>query len=244
MIYNKTKKKGADMYANCLDDLLKSTEYLTSKAILPIVLGLKDNGKPLVVDLSKMPHLLIYGNKNSNKKTWVNFAIKSINSKYKMSGLCDIKRIQNVKELENEYNLMESRYRALFNNNISNIRQYNEKIQPAMSYRIMVIENLESLIFENRKKADMYILRLAEKARAVGMHMLLCIDNVSSRVLSGTIKICFPVRMSFRAGSRADAIKFLGESGAEKLNNDTDFLFSDCGRLPVLIHIPSSKVGK
>ncbi|MFT6220290.1 MAG: S-DNA-T family DNA segregation ATPase FtsK/SpoIIIE, partial [Rickettsiales bacterium] len=255
-------------------EMIASEEYKYTQAALPIILGKDIGGEPIIVDLSKMPHLLIAGTTGSGKSVGVNAMILSILYKLtpeecrfimidpKMLELSTYDGIPHllapvvtepgraVVALKWVTNEMEERYRAMSNLNVRNIAGYNEKIDKLMRngekitkktqtgfnpetgepmieeveldakrlpFIVVIVDEMADLMLVAGKDIEVSIQRLAQMARAAGIHIIMATQRPSVDVITGVIKANFPTRISFQVTSRIDSRTILGAQGAEQL---------------------------
>jgi S-DNA-T family DNA segregation ATPase FtsK/SpoIIIE len=234
-----------------LRDVLSSPEVVREKAPLSFVLGRDVTGTPLVADLGKMPHMLIAGATGSGKSVMINALLTSLlyrNSPNDLKMiLVDPKRVElglynNIPHLltpvinEPEKCIsalkwavaeMERRYKLLAEVGNRNIIEYN-KAHPeeAMPYIVIVIDELADLMVVAAADVENLIVRLAQMARAIGIHLVLATQRPSVDVITGLIKANIPARLAFSVASQIDSRTILDQMGAEKLLGKGDMLFS------------------
>ncbi|RWX47027.1 DNA segregation ATPase FtsK/SpoIIIE, S-DNA-T family [Candidatus Electrothrix aarhusensis] len=230
-------------------DILLSNAYRRSASFLTVALGVDSIGKPAVADLVKMPHLLIAGATGAGKSVAINAFICSI--LYKATPdmvrllMIDPKRIElsvyegiphllhpvvvepkmasraliwAVREMERRYKLLE----AL---RVKSFTSYNEVAEEKLPYIVIIVDELADLMMVASKDVETSIARLAQMARAAGMHIILATQRPSVDVLTGLIKANFPTRISFKVSSKVDSRTILDGSGAEHLLGNGDMLF-------------------
>ncbi len=227
--------------------VLETSEFKSAKGALPLCLGVDIRGNPIVADLAKMPHLLVAGTTGSGKSVGLNTFILSLMKKLKPADLkfvlIDPKRIefsiynklkylllpvvtemsQASAVLEYLVEEMERRY-ALFEESMTkNISGYNEEVGH-LPYIVCVIDEFADLIAYD-KSVEKSIQRLAQKARAAGIHIILATQRPSVDVVTGVLKANFPTRLSYKVASSADSRTILDAAGAEKLLGRGDALF-------------------
>ncbi len=242
-----------------MKDILSSKAFASSHSKLTLALGKDIVGNSFVTDLSKMPHLLIAGATGSGKSVSVNSMIISILYKStpdevrfvmidpKMLELSIYDGIPHMlmpvvvdpKEaggsLAALVNEMETRYHIMSEVGVRNIDGFNAKAKrgiieyPAMPYIVVVIDELADLMMIAGKKIEMHIARLAQMARAAGIHMIVATQRPSVDVLTGLIKANFPARISFKVSSKIDSRTILDMQGAEALLGRGDMLFMQPG---------------
>lgn len=240
-----------------LSELLQSQEYKKSKATLPIIVGTDTNNKLFIQDLCKMPHLLIGGGTWTGKTIFLKSVIHNIQNKYSTKE-CEItvlnpkgidfeKYVNSVtvindvdecmQTLQNTVGEMDNRYTLLLKSGTKNIMEYNQQNPDnQLPFHIVLIDEISTMISFFGKKVEQNIIPLAEKARATGIHLIITSNHFDK--ISNLFKAYFPVRMAFWVAAKKESVKILGEPGAETLSTQGDALFSDAGRIPVLIHTP------
>ncbi len=242
-----------------MKDILESRTFAQSKSKLTLALGKDIVGNPFVADLSKMPHLLIAGATGSGKSVSVNTMILSILYKStpddirfvmidpKMLELSVYDGIPHMlmpvvvdpKEASGSLAAlvgeMETRYRMMSEVGVRNIDGFNAKAENGeidyskLPYIVVVIDELADLMMVSGKKVEIYIARLAQMARAAGIHMIVATQRPSVDVLTGLIKANFPARISFKVSSKIDSRTILDMQGAEALLGRGDMLFMQPG---------------
>lgn len=240
-----------------LSELLQNKEYKKFKATLPIILGTDINDKPFIQDLHKMPHLLIGGGAGTGKTMFLKTVIHSIRNMYSTKD-CEItvlnpkgidfegyshlaKIVDDVDDcmqsLQNTVEEMDNRYTLFANNGVKNIIEYTQQHPDnKLPFNIILIDELSMLLRFFGKKVEKNIINLAEKSRATGIHLIIASYDFGK--ISNLLKAYLPVRLAFWVAYKREAIKILGEPGAEKLTTHNEALFSDAGRIPVLINTP------
>jgi len=239
-------------------DILQSDEFNDPKHILPLALGKTISGKPFIADLAKMPHLLIAGATGSGKSVCMNALITSLIYRLhplqvrfifidpKMlelsvySGIPHLGRPVVTKPRQAEKVLsgavveMESRYRKLANAGVRNIEDYNGRRkdeEEKLPYIIIFIDELADLMMASTSsKTELLVTRLAQMARAVGIHLILATQRPSVDVLTGLIKANFPARVAFQVASKVDSRTIIDANGADKLLGNGDMLFLSTGQ--------------
>ena len=227
--------------------VFESQSFLRMTSPLGIALGKDIAGVAQVADLCKMPHLLIAGSTGSGKSVCVNSIIMSLVFR---SSPEDVKLLlidPKVVELD-EYNgiphllmpvvtavqEMERRYRMFAENNVRDIKSFNKLAveQPdleKMPYIAIVIDELADLMMVVGKDVEDSICRIAQKARAAGMHLIVATQRPSVDVITGLIKANIPSRIAFAVSSQVDSRTILDGAGAEKLLGQGDMLFMPVG---------------
>ncbi len=238
-----------------MKDILSSKTFVNSHSKLTLALGKDIVGNSYVTDLSKMPHLLIAGATGSGKSVAVNGMIISILYKStpdevkfvmidpKMLELSIYDGIPHMlmpvvvdpKEASGSLaalvSEMETRYHIMSEVGVRNIDGFNAKAKrkiieyPTMPYIVVVIDELADLMMVAGKKVETYVARLAQMARAAGIHMIVATQRPSVDVLTGLIKANFPARISFKVSSKIDSRTILDMQGAEALLGRGDMLF-------------------
>ncbi|NLO12264.1 MAG: DNA translocase FtsK [Candidatus Cloacimonetes bacterium] len=249
-----------------LKDLLLSEEMKKSSSKLMFGLGKDIAGKPVVTDLAKMPHLLIAGATGSGKSVCINTIIMSLIMRTRPEDLrlilIDPKRVELAgynglphligdvvtepdNALENMYwavREMERRYELLQEAKVRDIGSYNqqaakEEEMEKLPYIIIIVDEFADLIMTSGKDIEHPITRLAQMARAVGIHLILATQRPSIKVITGIIKANFPARIAFQVSSRVDSRVILDMIGAERLLGSGDMLFLPPGKaVPERIH--------
>lgn len=240
---------------------LKSKEFKKSKSPVTVVLGENIVGENVIVDLRKMPHLLIAGRTGSGKSVCINTLISSIISKSshedvkfimvdpKMVELMPYNGIPHLLvpviiepklaalALKWAVNNMEERYRLLSKTGVRNLEGYNKlKGVEKLPYIVIVIDELSDLMMVAPASIEESIARIAQKARAIGIHLVVATQRPSTDVITGTIKANLPSRISFAVASQIDSRTILDTPGAEKLLGKGDMLFLESGS-PNLVRI-------
>ena len=278
-----------------LRELLEDESYTASQAKLALVLGKDIGGQPIVVDLARMPHLLIAGTTGSGKSVAINTMIMSLlyrltpeQCKFimidpkmlELSVYDDIphllapvvtepkKAIVALKWVVRE---MENRYRAMSKLGVRNIEGYNQRLEQArnageqltrrvqtgfdpesgkpiyeeepfdlsaLPFIVVVVDEMADLMLVAGKDIEAAIQRLAQMARAAGIHIIMATQRPSVDVITGTIKANFPTRVSFHVTTKIDSRTILGDTGAEQLLGQGDMLYMANGGRITRIHGP------
>ncbi|HEU4964614.1 MAG TPA: DNA translocase FtsK [Bacilli bacterium] len=247
----------ADVAIVTLREVLESTEFQTGDAKLSVVLGRDISGRPIVGNLAKMPHVLVAGATGSGKSVCVNGIITSILYKAKPSEVKFIMVDPKMVEL-NVYNgiphlmapvvtdprraayalkkvvaEMEQRYELFSKTGVRNMDGYNalmeEKGQPKLPYIVVIVDELADLMMVAPGDVEDAICRLAQMARAAGIHMIIATQRPSVDVITGVIKANIPSRIAFAVSSQVDSRTILDSSGAEKLLGRGDMLYLPVG---------------
>lgn len=232
-------------------DILTSPEVTSSNSPLNIVLGRDVAGIATLADLARMPHLLIAGATGSGKSVMINALLTSLLYHNSPSNLklilVDPKRVELslyndiphlltpvivdpekcISALRWAVAEMERRYKLLAEVGKRNIIEYNSaNLDEAMPYIVVVIDELADLMAVSAQDVEGLIVRLAQMARAVGIHLVLATQRPSVDVITGLIKANIPARIAFTVASQIDSRTILDQSGAEKLVGKGDMLFS------------------
>ncbi len=254
-------------------EVLASPEFSTKKHTLPMALGVDISGHPVVTDLAKMPHLLIAGTTGSGKSVAVNTMICSLLMTHTPADLRLIMVDPKMLELSSYNDIphllvpvvtnphkaakalawavyeMERRYRLMSDAKVRNLDGYNKAVSKEenterLPYIVILIDELADLMMVAGKEVEQSICRLAQKARAAGLHLILATQRPSVDVITGLIKANLPSRISFRVSSRIDSRTILDQMGAEQLLGDGDSLFMNNGRDLQRVHGAFVSVGE
>ena len=252
-----------------LRELLDSKLFKESASPLTIALGKDIVGKPFITDLKKLPHLLIAGTTGSGKSVGINAMILSLLYKNSPDQLrllmIDPKMLefsiyneiphlltpvitkpkQAIVALNNMVSEMERRYELMSENRTKNIENYNEKVKKDggehFPYIVVVIDELADLMMTSGKDVEHSIARLAQMARASGIHLIVATQRPSVDVVTGLIKANLPSRISYRVGQKVDSKIILDQMGAESLLGKGDMLFTPPGSTGLVrLHAPWS----
>ncbi|MBT4490858.1 MAG: DUF87 domain-containing protein, partial [Rhodospirillaceae bacterium] len=278
-----------------LRELLSTAEYEKSNLTLPLALGKDISGAPVLVDLAKMPHLLIAGTTGSGKSVAINTMILSLlyclppercrmimidPKMLELSVYDDIPHLltpvvtdpgKAIMALKWAVREMENRYRAMANLGVRNIDGYNQRLAEAekrgeelkrtvqtgydadtgqpvfeeqiletdpMPYIVVIVDEMADLMMVAGKEIDAAVQRLAQMARAAGIHVMMATQRPSVDVITGTIKANFPTRVSFQVTAKVDSRTILGEQGAEQLLGMGDMLYMAGGGRINRVHGP------
>jgi S-DNA-T family DNA segregation ATPase FtsK/SpoIIIE len=277
-----------------LRSILQSDGYVNSRASLPVALGEDIGGQPTVVDLARMPHLLVAGTTGSGKSVGVNAMILSLLYRHTPEQvrfiLIDPKKLEftvyegiphllapvitkapeavnalkwAVREMESRYELMSKagvRNLAGFNEKAAKYRSAGEdlvrKVQTGLDERgkpqfeteilpidhipqiVVVIDEMSDLMVVAGKEIEGCLLRLAQMARAAGIHLITATQRPSVDVITGTIKANFPTRISYMVTNKVDSRTILNEQGAEQLLGHGDLLYQEPGKKTQRLHGP------
>jgi DNA segregation ATPase FtsK/SpoIIIE, S-DNA-T family len=234
-------------------EVVESTSFRNGSHALGLALGNDVAGQPIIADLARMPHLLIAGATGQGKSVCINALVSSLLLQYTPPELrlviVDPKRV----ELQGYNGLphlatpvmveshqaagalrwatveMERRYKLLAGEGVRNIAGYNEKAQAqaarAMPYIVIVIDELADLMMVAAGEVEELICRIAQLARAVGIHLVIATQRPSTDIITGLIKANIPSRIAFAVGSQVDSRVILDSAGAEKLLGRGDMLY-------------------
>ncbi|MBL7754364.1 MAG: DNA translocase FtsK [Chitinophagaceae bacterium] len=246
--------------------LIASEKFVNNDFSLPIALGKRIDNENYIVDLAKMPHLLMAGATGQGKSVGINTILVSLLYKKHPSQLkfvmVDPKKVElsiykliekhflaklpneedaiitDTKKVINTLNAlcieMDNRYDLLKEAGVRNIKEYNEKfikrrLNPNKGHQylpfiVLVVDEFADLIMTAGKEVEMPIARLAQLARAVGIHLIIATQRPSVNVITGTIKANFPARVAFRVSAKVDSRTILDAGGAEQLIGQGDML--------------------
>ncbi|HZE09722.1 MAG TPA: DNA translocase FtsK, partial [Gemmatimonadaceae bacterium] len=257
-------------------ELIESRDFQNARAALPIALGKDLEGRPIIADLAKMPHLLIAGATGSGKSVCINTLITSLVYRHTPTTLRFLMVDPKMVELS-VYNVlphlrhkvvtdnrdaaavlkwavieMQDRYELLAANGARNIQDFNRKVQEGaklrnvkrsdvafedleykggiVPYIVLVIDELADLMMTVQGEIETPLAMLAQKARAIGIHLILATQRPSVNVITGLIKANFPSRIAFRVASQVDSRTILDGIGAEALLGNGDMLFIPPGK--------------
>ena len=237
-----------------LKEVIDSNNFKTSTANLPFALGKDISGAPVIADISKMPHTLIAGATGSGKSVCINSLLLSLLYSCSPDKVKLILVDPKVVEL-NQYNgiphllipvvtdpkkatsalnwavqEMTRRYKLFAENNVKDIGSYNEKApETQLPFIVIVIDELADLMMVAANEVEDAICRLAQMARAAGLHLILATQRPSVDVITGVIKANIPSRIAFSVASQTDSRTILDMGGAEKLLGKGDMLFYPMG---------------
>ena len=245
-----------------LKEIISSETFQKSSSLLTLALGKDIFGNPIVSDLARMPHLLVAGATGSGKSVSMNTMITSLLYKatpnevkmlmidpklLELSAYSDIPHlispvITSPKDASDALKKMvlemERRYRLLAEQGARNIETFNRQVSPSerLPYIVVFIDELADLMFTAPADVENAIARLAQMARASGIHLILATQRPSVDVITGLIKANFPARISFQVTSKIDSRTILDSMGAEKLLGMGDMLYMIPGVKIVRIH--------
>lgn len=236
-----------------LREVIESDEFNKFESPLAMGLGKDIAGKPIIADIGKMPHLLIAGSTGSGKSVCVNTLINSILYKSnpdevkfllidpKVVELANYNGIPHLlipvvtdpKKAANALNWavteMNRRYKLFAESSVKDITSYNEKSEEKLPKIVIIIDELADLMMVSANDVEDYICRLAQMARAAGMHLIVATQRPSVDVITGVIKANIPSRIAFAVSSQTDSRTILDMGGAEKLLGKGDMLFYPLG---------------
>jgi S-DNA-T family DNA segregation ATPase FtsK/SpoIIIE len=257
-------------------ELIESRDFQNARMALPIALGKDLEGRPVIADLAKMPHLLIAGATGSGKSVCINTVITSLAYRHTPETLRFLMVDPKMVELS-VYNVlphlrhkvvtdnrdaaavlkwavleMQDRYELLAANGARNIQDFNRKVQEGVKlknakrqdvafedleykggivpYIVLIIDELADLMMTVQGEIETPLAMLAQKARAIGIHLILATQRPSVNVITGLIKANFPSRIAFRVASQVDSRTILDGIGAEALLGNGDMLFIPPGK--------------
>jgi S-DNA-T family DNA segregation ATPase FtsK/SpoIIIE len=274
-----------------LRELFETEEWQQSRAVLPIALGRDLEGKPVIADLAKMPHLLIAGATGSGKSVAINTIITSLVYRYgkkdlrllmvdpkmvELSMYNDLPHLRHAVVTNNHdaatilkwaVGEMDRRYKLLHANNARNLADFNKKAEEGKPMRmparprltltainaepadtppeppqdelytegalpliVMIVDELADLMMTVQGEVETPLAMLAQKARAIGIHIILATQRPSVNVITGLIKANFACRIAFRVASKVDSRTILDQNGAEALLGNGDMLFLPPGK--------------
>jgi S-DNA-T family DNA segregation ATPase FtsK/SpoIIIE len=246
-----------------LREILVSPEFVSTKGRLPLALGKDTTGNAVIADLTAMPHLLIAGSTGSGKSVGLNTMICSLLYKATPADvrflLIDPKRLElgvyekiphllapvvtDAKEasarLKWIVGKMDARYKQLQAKAVRNIEGYNREVPPEerLPYWVVVVDELADLMMVSAGEVQNSLIRLAQIARAVGIHLIIATQRPSVDVVTGLIKANFPTRVAFQVASKVDSRTVLDANGAEQLLGRGDMIYVPPGAArPMRVH--------
>ena len=234
-----------------LRSVIEEDEYQDTDKALPLPMGVTINGDPLIIGLEELPHLLVAGTTGSGKSVFVNSCIIGLCSMRRPSELkmvlVDPKRVEMAAYEKLPHILtppvtdpkkavhvlgwavreMERRYSSFAAVRVRNLASYNELVLPKdrLPHIVIVVDELADLMMTAAKEVEEYICRLAQMARATGIHLMLATQRPSVNVITGLIKANIPARVAFTLPGMMDSRTIIDSGGAEKLLGKGDMLF-------------------
>ena len=246
-----------------LREILEGEIFKKAKSPLTLAVGKDIVGSPFVTDLAKLPHLLIAGTTGSGKSVGINAMILSLlyrNSPDELKLIMidpkmlefsiynDIPHLltpvitepkKAITALNAMVKEMERRYKLMAKMKVKNIENYNKKADEKMPYIVIIIDELADLMMTSGKDVEYSIARLAQMARASGIHLIVATQRPSVDVVTGLIKANLPSRISFKVGQKIDSKVILDQFGAESLLGKGDMLFTPPGITGLIrLHAP------
>lgn len=244
-------------------DIINNDQFLNSKEPLTIALGLDIDGQGVYTSISKMPHGLVAGATGSGKSVCINTILMSLLFKYTPDELKLMLIDPKMVELSSYNDLphlvtpvitdskiataglkwaveeMERRFRIFKEEQVKDIDSYNNKAflenLDHMPYIVIVVDELADLMMIASNAVEEAIMRLTQKARAAGMHLIIATQRPSTDVVKGTIKSNIPTRIAFMVSSYIDSMTIIDSAGAEKLLGRGDMLFAESGKPQVRV---------
>tara|TARA_B100000989_G_scaffold228758_1_gene175725 strand:+ start:224 stop:2299 length:2076 start_codon:yes stop_codon:yes gene_type:complete len=234
-------------------ELLSNDNFKNTLSKIPICIGKDISGNIEVIDLSKTPHLLVAGTTGSGKSVFINTLLASILYKFspkdlrlilidpkmlELSVYNDIAHLLTPVVTEPKKAIlalkwvckeMERRYSLMNEENTRSLEGYNQKSIERLPYIVVFIDEMADLMMTAGKEVEHYVQRLAQMARACGIHLVMATQRPSVDIITGSIKANFPSRISFQVASKYDSRTVLGEIGAEQLLGNGDMLMSKNG---------------
>ena len=236
-----------------IKELLSNDNFKNNSFKIPICIGKDISGNIEVIDLSKTPHLLVAGTTGSGKSVFINTLLASILYKFppedlrlilidpkmlELSVYNDIAHLLTPVVTEPKKAIialkwvckeMERRYAMMNEENSRSLEGYNLKAVEKLPYIVVFIDEMADLMMTAGKEVEHYVQRLAQMARACGIHLVMATQRPSVDIITGSIKANFPSRVSFQVASKYDSRTVLGEIGAEQLLGNGDMLMSKNG---------------
>lgn len=242
-----------------LSEILEAPKFKNNDSVTEVAMGVDIEGNPVVADLNKMPHALIAGATGSGKSVFINSLLLSLLYHASPSDLrmilIDPKAVElapyneiphlispvisDPKEasaaLKWVTNEMDNRYDRLAAAGVRNIEQYNKKAhetdrdQDKLPYILVVIDELADLMMVASSEVQDYIVRITQKARAAGIHLIVATQRPSVDIVTGTIKNNIPTRIAFMVSSQIDSRTIIDQAGAERLLGKGDMLYQANG---------------
>ena len=236
-----------------IKELLSNDNFKNTSSKIPICIGKDISGNIEVIDLSKTPHLLVAGTTGSGKSVFINTLLASLLYKFspddlrlilidpkmlELSVYNDIAHLLTPVVTEPKKAIlalkwvckeMERRYSLMNEENTRSLEGYNQKSIEKLPYIVVFIDEMADLMMTAGKEVEHYVQRLAQMARACGIHLVMATQRPSVDIITGSIKANFPSRISFQVASKYDSRTVLGEIGAEQLLGNGDMLMSKNG---------------
>ncbi|MGG4456103.1 DNA translocase FtsK [Brevibacillus porteri] len=240
-----------------IEKIISSDKFQEHSSPLAVALGMDIGGEPIIADIKKMPHGLIAGSTGSGKSVCINSIIVSLLYKAtpeqvrlllidpKMVELAPYNHLphlitpvvteakQATASLKWAVEEMEKRYALFVDAGVRDIDRYNQTTDDQLPYIVIIIDELADLMMVSPQDVEDCIIRIAQKARACGIHLLLATQRPSVDVITGNIKANVPTRLAFAVFSQVDSRTILDQSGAERLLGRGDMLFLESGTTPV-----------
>ena len=236
-----------------IKELLSDPNFKSTTHKIPICIGKDISGNIEVIDLSKTPHLLVAGTTGSGKSVFINTLLASLLYKFspkqlklilidpkmlELSVYNDIAHLLTPVVTEPKKAIialkwvckeMERRYSLMNEEGTRSLEGYNQKASEALPYIVVFIDEMADLMMTAGKEVEHYVQRLAQMARACGIHLVMATQRPSVDIITGSIKANFPSRVSFQVASKYDSRTVLGEIGAEQLLGNGDMLMTKNG---------------
>ena len=236
-----------------IKELLSDENFKNTSHKIPICIGKDISGNIEVIDLSKTPHLLVAGTTGSGKSVFINTLLASLLYKFspaqlrlilidpkmlELSVYNDIAHLLTPVVTEPKKAIialkwvckeMERRYSLMNEEGTRSLEGYNQKSTDPLPYIVVFIDEMADLMMTAGKEVEHYVQRLAQMARACGIHVVMATQRPSVDIITGSIKANFPSRISFQVASKYDSRTILGEVGAEQLLGNGDMLMSKNG---------------
>ena len=236
-----------------IKELLSNQNFKSTSHKIPICIGKDISGNIEVIDLSKTPHLLVAGTTGSGKSVFINTLLASLLYKFSPSELRLILIDPKMLELSVYNDIahlltpvvtepkkaiitlkwvckeMERRYAMMNEEGTRSLEGYNQKVSERLPYIVVFIDEMADLMMTAGKEVEHYVQRLAQMARACGIHLVMATQRPSVDIITGSIKANFPSRISFQVASKYDSRTVLGEIGAEQLLGNGDMLMTKNG---------------
>ena len=236
-----------------IKELLSDPNFKSTTHKIPICIGKDISGNIEVIDLSKTPHLLVAGTTGSGKSVFINTLLASLLYKFspkqlklilidpkmlELSVYNDIAHLLTPVVTEPKKAIialkwvckeMERRYSMMNEEGTRSLEGYNQKASEALPFIVVFIDEMADLMMTAGKEVEHYVQRLAQMARACGIHLVMATQRPSVDIITGSIKANFPSRVSFQVASKYDSRTVLGEIGAEQLLGNGDMLMTKNG---------------